>query len=192
MAGGDEGFLRRWSRLKREGGKSAPEKAEARPGTPPAMGGEGGAAQAGDPGTLAPKDLNLPDIDSLDKDSDFTAFLRKGVPERLQRLALRKLWQSDPVFSIIDGLDDYDDDFQTIMEEGTAAMQKARKAAKKLAAADDDQAEAPASEEPAPAASADAEDEIEEIADAEGDTEEVAEDEPAEAASEGSEKPSTG
>ena len=38
----------------------------------------------------------LPDIDSLDKDSDYTVFMGEGVPEHLKRLALRKLWLSDP------------------------------------------------------------------------------------------------
>src|SRR5690606_25106276 len=54
---------------------------------------------------------DLPPIESLDKDSDFTAFLREGVPEETKRLALRTLWRSDPVLANLDGLLEYGEDF---------------------------------------------------------------------------------
>jgi hypothetical protein len=38
----------------------------------------------------------LPPLESLGPDSDYTAFLRKGVPEALKLAALRKAWMSDP------------------------------------------------------------------------------------------------
>ncbi|MGY9015252.1 MAG: DUF3306 domain-containing protein, partial [Rhodospirillales bacterium] len=57
----------------------------------------------------------LPDIETLEKDSDYTPFLAEGVPEAIKKLALRKLWASDPVLANIDGLNDYDEDF-TIIE----------------------------------------------------------------------------
>jgi hypothetical protein len=56
----------------------------------------------------------LPDIASLGKDSDFSAFLRQGVPEEMRRQALRVLWRSDPVLANLDGLNDYDDDFTVV------------------------------------------------------------------------------
>jgi hypothetical protein len=59
--------------------------------------------------------LDLPDIETLEKDSDYTPFLAEGVPESIRKLALRKLWASDPVLANIDGLNDYDEDF-TIIE----------------------------------------------------------------------------
>jgi hypothetical protein len=37
----------------------------------------------------------LPPIESLGPDSDYTVFLRKGVPEALRQAALRKAWMSD-------------------------------------------------------------------------------------------------
>ena len=52
---------------------------------------------------------DLPPIGGLDKDSDFSVFMKQGVPEDLRRLALRKLWRLHP--GIIDGLDDYDEDY---------------------------------------------------------------------------------
>jgi hypothetical protein len=55
--------------------------------------------------------VDLPDIESLDKDSDYSVFMGKGVPEHLKRLALRKLWRSDPLLAGVDGLVDYGEDF---------------------------------------------------------------------------------
>lgn len=56
----------------------------------------------------------LPSIDELDSQSDYTAFLNENVPEALRRAALRKLWTSDPVLANLDGLNDYDDDYNAI------------------------------------------------------------------------------
>jgi hypothetical protein len=55
-------------------------------------------------------DEDMPDIESLDYDSDYRDFLSPGVSEQLRKLALRKLFHND-VFNIRDGLDEYDDDF---------------------------------------------------------------------------------
>jgi hypothetical protein len=38
----------------------------------------------------------LPSIESLTADSDFTVFLRPGVPEALRNAALQKLWRTEP------------------------------------------------------------------------------------------------
>jgi len=57
---------------------------------------------------------DLPPIESLDGDSDYTGFLGENVPEELARKALRKLWTSNPVFANLDGLNDYDDDYSAL------------------------------------------------------------------------------
>jgi hypothetical protein len=62
-----------------------------------------------------PEDLDLPDIESLTGESDFTAFMKEGVPEDLKNLALRKLWRSDPVYANLDGLNDYDPEHVTFL-----------------------------------------------------------------------------
>ncbi|MBD1549428.1 DUF3306 domain-containing protein [Roseibium aggregatum] len=67
---------------------------------------------------------DLPDIDSLSYGSDFSAFLQKNVPEHLHRMALRKLWTSNPVLANVDGLNDYDLDY-TISEMKEIAAQSA-------------------------------------------------------------------
>lgn len=107
MAPGDSGFLGRWSRRKAETRGKAPEPPAAATPVPP----ETDAAPAED--TPAPP-LDLPDIESLGKDSDYTMFLQDGVPDKIRNLALRKLWLSDPEFNVVDGLDDYDDDYNII------------------------------------------------------------------------------
>ena len=55
-------------------------------------------------------DADMPPLDSLGPESDYSGFLSPGVSEELRRLALRKLFHS-PLFNVTDGLDDYDDDF---------------------------------------------------------------------------------
>ncbi len=45
-------------------------------------------------------------------DSDFTVFMKRGVPETLKNAALRKLWRSNPDLAVLDGLNDYDTDFR--------------------------------------------------------------------------------
>ena len=103
MADQAETFLRRWARLKTEQAKPkpAPEQ-EPRPGVPePAVEPEEQQAAIED----------LPPIDELTAESDFTPFLRVGVPEELKRQALRKLWRTDPVFANLDGLVEYGEDF---------------------------------------------------------------------------------
>ena len=62
----------------------------------------------GQPGNETPE---LPDIESLDSDSDFTGFMKEGVPRDLRRLALRKLWASDPTFNVIDEMVEYGEDY---------------------------------------------------------------------------------
>jgi hypothetical protein len=95
---GDEGFLARWSRLKRgepTGAPKTPERADA-PAVPASPSGTEPPATiaATDEPTIKPEEL--PNIDELTAQSDFKAFLQKGVPEELRRLALRKLWTADP------------------------------------------------------------------------------------------------
>lgn len=123
----DERPLSRWSRRKaaaRGHGGAIPVIAEA----PPAILEEDPAAPvedvalgaAGADGEITPSPsgdeaaLDLPDIDSLDRDSDFTVFMKEGVPAHLRNLAMRKLWASDPVLANLDGLIDYGEDFTDI------------------------------------------------------------------------------
>lgn len=109
-----EGFVARWSRLKRTGAakrQREEETASAAERPADAATAEQADAPAGGPEEDGGGIPDLPPIESLNKDSDFTAFMRKGVPEELKRLALRKLWTSDPVLANLDGLLEYGEDF---------------------------------------------------------------------------------
>ncbi|MBO6947099.1 MAG: DUF3306 domain-containing protein [Rhodospirillales bacterium] len=71
----------------------------------------------------------LPPLETLDKDSDFSPFLRDGVPEFMKRRALRLLWRLNPFFNFRDGLNDYDQDFNVvhkIIDEMTGAYKVGR------------------------------------------------------------------
>lgn len=128
-----EGFLRRWSR--RKGSQSRKENQESGAETqtalaepaeeaalelPPEAPVRGRMITSAPGETTTPQnaeepeeidEADLQDVESLEADSDFTPFLKKGVSEQLQRRALRKLWLSDPVLANVDGLLDYGDDF---------------------------------------------------------------------------------
>lgn len=54
---------------------------------------------------------SLPDPDAIELGTDITGFMRKEIPELLRRKALRSLWKSNPVLAVLDGLNDYDEDF---------------------------------------------------------------------------------
>ena len=118
----EESRLSRWSRRKAETrtgrGAAAPELRQ--DGAAPELREENAdlpmdAAKPGETGKETPGQEtpppDLPDIDTLNAESDFTAFMKKGVPKALRRQALRKLWASDPVFNIIDGMEEYGEDY---------------------------------------------------------------------------------
>ncbi|MBC8211342.1 MAG: DUF3306 domain-containing protein [Gammaproteobacteria bacterium] len=62
-------------------------------------------------------DADMPPIESLSEDSDFSVFMSAGVSDELRNLALRKLFQA-PSFNIQDGLDDYNDDYTSFEKLG--------------------------------------------------------------------------
>ena len=83
---GEEPFLARWSKRKRDALAPPPEEAQAPAGEP----------EAGE-GAEAPFDLSaLPDIETLTGESDLSAFMHKAVPDALRNAALRRIWALDP------------------------------------------------------------------------------------------------
>lgn len=57
------------------------------------------------------EELGLPDPTTLKPGDDFAAFLKDAVPDRIKKIALRKLWTSNPILANVDGLVDYGEDF---------------------------------------------------------------------------------
>jgi hypothetical protein len=92
--------LSRWSRRKLETAAEAPAPSPA-PAVVPATA----------PGVSVPTaPVELPPVESLTFESDFTAFLRPGVDDKVKRAALKQLFR-DPRFNVMDGLDTYIDDY---------------------------------------------------------------------------------
>jgi hypothetical protein len=108
MSDDNESPLGRWSRRKAEVRAGDKSEEPAPPAAPDAAAPE---TETEDAATEADIVAQLPDIDEMDGDSDFSVFMQDGVPENLQRLALRKLWLSDPVLANVDGLVDYGENF---------------------------------------------------------------------------------
>ena len=124
-----EGFsLRRWSQRKldaarpREADNAAPRSSDALTAVAPppvadAAGTDPTAAPlapasemppAAAPVVAAPTEL--PSLDSLTIDSDYSPFMQPGVDDALKRGALKQLFK-DPRFNVMDGLDVYIDDY---------------------------------------------------------------------------------
>ncbi len=102
----EEGFLRRWARL-----KSAPEPAPelVQEIAPVPM----QTSVAAPPVAVEEDERPLPTLDDvarLTPDSDYSAFVAKGVDKAVQRMALKKLF-ADPNFAVMDGLDIYIADY---------------------------------------------------------------------------------
>jgi hypothetical protein len=100
-------FLTRWSRLKHQ---TTTER-----NTEPVK-------------TPEQKPAELPPVDSLTFESDFTAYLKANVEESVKRAALKKLLH-DPRFNVMDGLDTYIDDYtknDPIPEEMLKTLEHAR------------------------------------------------------------------
>ena len=96
--------LSRWSRRKLEASAEAATPAPAAPANVMA------GAPASAPPAVPAAALELPSVDSLNFDSDFAAFLRPEVDEKLKRAALKQLFR-DARFNVMDGLDVYIDDY---------------------------------------------------------------------------------
>lgn len=122
----EEGFLDRWRRRKREAGESAEPSSSPSPSTDA----DSSVLDSAEPQSAAPvlTDDDMPDLGTLNEDSEYAGFLSPGVSEELRRLALRKLFHS-ATFNVCDGLDDYDEDFTTFQKLGeivTADMRHGR------------------------------------------------------------------
>jgi len=109
----EEGFFKRWARLKSSGGDAAPEPLTGPPRSPappvPASARAAGPAPESEAAAHAPLPT-LEDAARLTPDADFSAFVAQGVDQSVRRLALKKLF-ADPHFNAIDGLDIYMNDY---------------------------------------------------------------------------------
>jgi hypothetical protein len=155
----EEGFLRRWARRKsevREGHAPLPEPVQV-PQVPAAV----ALAEAAPlPVPEAPpaepaNERTLPtmeDVATLDKDSDFSAFVARGVDQAVRRSALKKLF-ADPHFNVMDRLDVYIDDYtkpSPMSEAMLASLEHAKSVFAKMLEDKADEPEKPEELKPAP------------------------------------------
>jgi hypothetical protein len=152
----DEGFLRRWARRKTEArAEPAPVAASGAAALPAAAG-----VAAAQPANLAPAadmasaPVPLPTMDDVARltgDSDFSAFVARGVDAAVRRTALKKLF-ADPHFNTMDRLDVYIDDYtkpSPVSETMLASLEHAKRLFRRAVDADDDaDDDAPGAEDP--------------------------------------------
>ena len=126
----DEDFLSRWSRRKQADGKD-----NAQPATVPAATAVDRQARKAVPEVDEdPRqeltDADMPPLESLDSDSDFSLFMSPGVSEQLRAQALRKLFHL-PAFNVTDGLNDYDEDYTQFAGLGNVVTQEMKRMLKR-------------------------------------------------------------
>lgn len=112
MVDDKEGFLSRWSKRK--------QAQLANPGVDP-----DDEAPAADPVVIDEEQLEAErseaeanrlaaesvDLEKVEYGFDFSIFMKRGVPDVLRRKALKKFFNSNPVLANLDGLNDYDEDY---------------------------------------------------------------------------------
>ena len=128
----DDGFLRRWARRKteaRSGFDPLPE--------PVAPAADLPVQTVAPPAAAAPADVPPPTMDDvarLTSESDFSAFVARGVDAAVRRTALKKLF-ADPHFNTMDRLDVYIDDYtkpSPVSEAMLASLEHAKNALQRV------------------------------------------------------------
>ncbi len=147
----DSYFLQRWSQRKtasRKGETDLDPLSASTPADRPIE--EAATAAEADPRSEL-TDADMPPIESLDKDSDFSVFMSPKVSDQLRTQALRKLFHL-PVFNITDGLNDYDEDYTQFAGLGGVVTHEMKRLLKREleAKAASGKAELPAAQEEAP------------------------------------------
>lgn len=149
----DEGFLKRWSRRKTESRQGHEPEAEALPDAarediaalepPVAVQAAVDAVDAAtDAATEPPRLPTLDDVATLTSDSDYSAFVARGVDQAVRRSALKKLF-ADPHFNTMDRLDIYIDDYNKPSPVSEAMLASLRHAARLFEPAADEGADEP-------------------------------------------------
>lgn len=84
------------------------------------------------------------DLEELTYESDFSLFMKTGVPLALRNAAMRKLWTSNPILANVDGLAEYDDNYaDPALNVFKSAWEAGRGYLKKELEADPEAVEAP-------------------------------------------------
>jgi hypothetical protein len=113
------GVLSRWSRRKLQAEEASRKEEVVLPQEPAESANELVAEVESAEPITGPvlTDADMPPIESLSENSDFSGFMSSGVSDKLRNLALRKMFQA-PSFNIRDGLDEYDEDYTSFEKLG--------------------------------------------------------------------------
>ena len=119
-----EDFLERWSRRQLDAGRdhhgASSDEAD--------MAINAGPANE-EPETVL-TDADMPPIETLNGDSDYSPFLSPGVSDDLRHRAMRKLF-GQPEFNITDGLNDYDEDYTQFASLGNVMTHEMKRMLKR-------------------------------------------------------------
>ena len=127
----DSNFFSRWSRRKVQvrTGEPLPAEPPVAPAAPVAVVVAAPAAVPKaeplpeQPAAEAPPVLTLEDVARLTPESDYSAFVARGVPADVRNAAVKKLF-TDPHYNVMDGLDIYIDDYSKPSPLSVADMAK--------------------------------------------------------------------
>lgn len=150
-----ESRLQRWARKKAEAGKQVQVEHPPLPATEsgPTPEEQELAINEALPEQALLEKYGLPDPESIELGTDITGFMRKEIPELLRRKALRALWRSNPVLAVLDGLNDYDEDFtdagltvkgaKSLYKVGQGMIDKTKKLDRQVEGLAEERAESP-------------------------------------------------
>lgn len=120
----EHGLLKRWSKRKLRSGRAAEDGEPAREDEPDSIADAGGTApppehREADAGPDEPvkTDADMPDLDTIDEATNMSDFFSPGVSEQLRNQALRRLFRMSK-FNVVDGLDDYNENFRNFAPLG--------------------------------------------------------------------------
>lgn len=112
----EESFLTRWSQRKAAGGehrRAPPSRSE----DEPEVESRSQAAEAGQEAAKEITDADLPPIESLDENSDYSLFFAPKISSELRRRALRKLFHA-PMYQVRCPLNEYSEDYNSFTPLG--------------------------------------------------------------------------
>jgi len=122
----DSNFFSRWSRRKVQvrSGEPLPPEPPAKPVPPVAVVAPPPPEVVAEPAPAEPPPtLTLDDVARLTPESDYSAFVARGVPADVRNAAVKKLF-TDPHYNVMDGLDIYIDDYSQPSPITAAEMAK--------------------------------------------------------------------
>lgn len=110
----EDNRLSKWSKRKLEARAGLPH-AEEEPRNSPPLAAEGGIEQSHLPDAEddrpIPEDLEGIDLETVGEEFDFSRLMQADVPAHLKRIGLRRLWRTNPLYALRDGMNDYDEDY---------------------------------------------------------------------------------